>query len=172
MSEQSLKNLQQSLIDKPSLQNFVFSEVIREVFGDVKQYEQDVPQNFIRPCFLFINPDKSTRTQELTATMYKIIQSYEIYFFAVEDDVETLTSYKDALVDYLMGVKKIVIPGTNHYFTIEQVVADTDDVNSMVAFMIEVSRTRSRNLRRSAVNKIKDVINHVKVEERGEEKRK
>lgn len=94
------------------------------------------------------------------------MQNYEIYFFATEDDVESLTSYKDSFVDYLMGVKKVPIPGTDRYYTVEQVAADTDDVNSMVAFMIEVSRVKARNLRRPAVPKIRKIVNSISVDGR------
>lgn len=163
MSNTNLNNLQQNSTDNPSPQNSVFSEVVKEVFGDIQQYETDVPQNFSRPCFLFINPDKTTRTKEMTASSYKVMQNYEIYFFAMEDDVESLTSYKDSFVDYLMGVKKIPIPGTERYYTIEQVAADTDDMNSMVAFMIEVSRVKIRNLRRPEVPKIGKIVNNISI---------
>lgn len=166
MSDTNLNDLQQNLIDNPSPQNSVFSEIVKEVFGDIQQYETDVPQNFSRPCFLFINPDKATRTNEMTASSYKVMQNYELYFFAVEDDVEALTSYKEVFVDYLMGVKKIPIPGTDRYYTIEQVAADTDDVNSMVAFMVEVSRVKARNLRRPVVPKIKRIVNSISIDGR------
>lgn len=102
----------------------------------------------------------------MTASSYKAMQNYEIYFFATEDDVESLTSYKDSFVDYLMGVKKVPIPGTDRYYTVEQVAADTDDVNSMVAFMIEVSRILPRNLRRHDVPKINKVVNKIIVDGR------
>lgn len=163
MSDMNLNDLQQNSTDNPSPQNSVFSEIVKEVFGDIQQYETDVPQNFSRPCFLFINPDKTTRTKEMTASSYKVMQNYEIYFFAMEDDVESLTSYKDSFVDYLMGVKKIPIPGTERYYTIEQVAADTDDMNSMVAFMIEVSRVKIRNLRRPEVPKIGKIVNNISI---------
>lgn len=163
MSNMNLNDLQQNSTDNPSPQNSVFSEIVKEVFGDIQQYETDVPQNFSRPCFLFINPDKTTRTKEMTASSYKVMQNYEIYFFAMEDDVESLTSYKDSFVDYLMGVKKIPIPGTERYYTIEQVAADTDDMNSMVAFMIEVSRVKIRNLRRPEVPKIGKIVNNISI---------
>lgn len=166
MSDMNLNDLQQNSTGNPSPQNSVFSEIVKEVFGDIQQYETDVPQNFSRPCFLFINPDKTTRTKEMTASSYKAMQNYEIYFFATEDDVESLTSYKDSFVDYLMGVKKVPIPGTDRYYTVEQVAADTDDVNSMVAFMIEVSRVKARNLRRPAVPKIRKIVNSISVDGR------
>ena len=166
MSDTNLNDLQQNSTGNPSPQNSVFSEIVKEVFGDIQQYETDVPQNFSRPCFLFINPDKTTRTKEMTASSYKAMQYYEIYFFATEDDVESLTSYKDSFVDYLMGVKKVPIPGTDRYYTVEQVAADTDDVNSMVAFMIEVSRVKARNLRRPAVPKIRKIVNSISVDGR------
>lgn len=166
MSDTNLNDLQQNSAGNPSPQNSVFSEIVKEVFGDIQQYETDVPQNFSRPCFLFINPDKTTRTKEMTASSYKAMQNYEIYFFATEDDVESLTSYKDSFVDYLMGVKKVPIPGTDRYYTVEQVAADTDDVNSMVAFMIEVSRILPRNLRRHDVPKINKVVNKIIVDGR------
>ncbi len=166
MSDTNLSDLQRNLTNSPSPQNSVFSEIVKEVFGDIQQYETDVPQNFSRPCFLFINPDKTTRTKEMTASSYKVMQNYEIYFFATENDVENLTSYKDSFVDYLMGVKKIPIPGTDRYYTVEQVAADTDDVNSMVAFMIEVSRVKARNLRRSQVSKIRKIVNSISVDGR------
>ncbi|WP_251491087.1 phage tail terminator family protein [Otoolea muris] len=166
MSDTNLNDLQQNSTGNPSPQNSVFSEIVKEVFGDIQQYETDVPQNFSRPCFLFINPDKTTRTKEMTASSYKAMQNYEIYFFATEDDVESLTSYKDSFVDYLMGVKKVPIPGTDRYYTVEQVAADTDDVNSMVAFMIEVSRVKARNLRRPAVPKIRKIVNSISVDGR------
>ncbi len=157
----NLNNLQKNSADNPSPQNSIFSEIVKEVFGDIQQYETDVPQNFERPCFLFINPDKATRTTELTATIYKVTQTYEIYFYAMEDDIETLTKYKDSFVDYLMGIKKIPLPNTERYYTVEQVIADTDDINSMVIFMIEVSRVKSRDLRRSKVPKIKKIVNNI-----------
>lgn len=160
----NLNDLQHNLTNNPSPQNSVFSEIVKEVFGDIQQYETDVPQNFNRPCFLFINPDKTTRTKELTASSYKVMKNYEIYFFAVEDDIEVLTRYKESFIDYLMGLKKIPIPNTDRYYTIEQVAADTDDVNSMVAFMIEVSRVLSRNLRRPNVPKIRKVVNKITVD--------
>ena len=166
MSDTNLNDLQQNSAGNPSPQNSVFSEIVKEVFGDIQQYETDVPQNFSRPCFLFINPDKTTRTKEMTASSYKAMQNYEIYFFATEDDVESLTSYKDSFVYYLMGVKKVPIPGTDRYYTVEQVAADTDDVNSMVAFMIEVSRVKARNLRRPAVPKIRKIVNSISVDGR------
>ena len=166
MSDTNLNDLRQNSTDNPSPQNSVFSEIVKEVFGDIQQYETDVPQNFSRPCFLFINPDKTTRTREMTASTYKVMQNYEIYFFATEDDVESLTSYKDSFVDYLMGVKKIPIPGTDRYYTVEQVAADTDDVNSMVAFMVEVSRVKARNLRRPGVPKIRKIVNSISVDGR------
>ena len=166
MSDTNLNDLQQNSTGNPSPQNSVFSEIVKEVFGDIQQYETDVPQNFSRPCFLFINPDKTTRTKEMTASSYKAMQNYEIYFFATEDDVESLTSYKDSFVDYLMGVKKVPIPGTDRYYTVEQVAEDTDDVNSMVAFMIEVSRVKARNLRRPAVPKIRKIVNSISVDGR------
>ncbi len=166
MSDTNLNDLRQNSTDNPSPQNSVFSEIVKEVFGDIQQYETDVPQNFSRPCFLFINPDKTTRTQELTASAYKVMQNYEIYFFAVEEDVEALTSYKDSFVDYLMGLKKIPIPGTDRFYAVEQVAADTDDVNSMVAFMIEVSRVRARDLRRPKAPKIRRIVNSILIDGR------
>ena len=79
MSDTNLSDLQRNLTNSPSPQNSVFSEIVKEVFGDIQQYETDVPQNFSRPCFLFINPDKTTRTKEMTASSYKVMQNYEIY---------------------------------------------------------------------------------------------
>lgn len=167
MSDTSLNDLPNDLtMNDPSPQNSVFSEIVKIVFGDVRQYETDVPEDFERPCFLFINPDKNTRTQELTGALYKTMQSYEIYFYSVDDDVEALTSCKDEFVDYLMGLKKVPIPGTDRYYTIEQVAAETDDVNSIVAFMIEVSRVRSRNLRRQTVPKIRQIVNSITIDGR------
>lgn len=166
MSDMNLNDLPQNSIDNPSPQNSVFSKIVKTVFGDIQQYETDVPENFKRPCFLFINPDKSTRTQELTTAIYKTMQNYEIYFFAAEDDVEALTEYKDTFVDYLMGLKKIPIPETDRFYTIERVAADTDDVNSMVAFMIEVSRVRARDLRRPTVPKIRKMVNSISIDGR------
>lgn len=166
MYDMNLNNLQHNSTNNPSPQNSVFSEIIKEVFGDIQQYETDVPQNFSRPCFLFINPDKTTRTKELTASAYKVMKNYEIYFFAIEDDVEALTNYKDSFINYLMGLKKIPIPNTDRYYTIEQVAADTDDVNSMVAFMIEVSRVLPRDLRRPYVPKIRKVVNKITIDGR------
>lgn len=171
MLDMNLNDLPQNSIDNPSPQNSVFSEIVKTVFGDIQQYETDVPENFKRPCFLFINPDKNTRTQELTGKIYKVTKSYEIYYFARETeeglpDVESLADYKDQFMDYLMGLKKVPIPGTDRYYTIEQVSADTDDVNSMVAFMIEVSRVLSRDLRRPVVPKIRKVVNKITVDGR------
>lgn len=167
MSDMNLNGLQKDLImNEPSPQNSVFSAIVKEVFGDICQYETDVPEDFERPCFLFINPDKNTRTQELTGALYKVMKNYEIYFYSIEDDVEALAKYKDEFVDYLMGLKKIPIPGTDRYFTIEQVAAETDDVNSIVAFMIEVSRVMPRNLRRQSVPKIKNIINSISIDGR------
>ncbi len=171
MSDTNLNDLNQNLIDNPSSQNSVFSEIVKEVFGDIIQYETDVPENFERPCFLFINPDKNTSTQELTRRIYKVTKNYEIYFFAKEteeklSDVESLTEYKDRFVDYLMGLKKIPIPNTERFYTIERVAADTDDINSMVAFMIEVSRILPRDLRRQIVPKIEKVINKISIDRR------
>lgn len=166
LSDMNLKDLPQNSMNSPSPQNSVFSEIVKTVFGDIQQYETDVPQNFTRPCFLFINPDKNTRTQELTGAIYKTMQDYEIYFFATEDDVEALTEYKEAFVDYLMGLKKIPIPETDRFYTIERVAADTDDVNSMVAFMIEVSRARARDLRRPTVPQIRKLVNSISIDGR------
>lgn len=152
--------------NNPSPQNSVFSEIVKEVFGDITQYETDVPQGFERPCFLFIHPEKTTRTRELTRKIYQVIKTYEIYFFAKENDVEKLTEYKDQFIDYLMGVKKIPIPRTDRYYTIERVAADTDDVNFMVAFMIEVSRIVPRDLRKPTVPKIQKVVNQITLDGR------
>ncbi len=172
MSDTNLNDLHPNLIDNPSPQNSVFSEIVKEVFGNITQYETDVPENFERPCFLFINPDKNTSTQELTGRIYKVTKSYEIYFFAKEteeklSDVESLTEYKDRFVDYLMGLKKIPIPNTDRFYTVERVAADTDDINSMVAFMIEVSRILPRDLRRQVVPKIEKVVNKISIDGKG-----
>lgn len=165
MSNTNSNGLQHHSMDRPSPQNAVFSEVVREVFGDIQQYETDVPQNFVRPCFLFINPDKETKTKELSAGLYQIFYRFEIYFFAKEDDVEGLTHYKNELVDYLMGVKKVLIPDTDRrFFLIENIAADTDDINSMVAFMVEVSRIQNRNRRIAQAPKIKKIVNTLKVD--------
>lgn len=150
----------------PLPENRAFSEIVKEIFGDIQQYETDVPEKFKRPCFLFINPDKATKTEELTKSLYKETRTYEIYMFCREEDVDSLTVNKDAFVDYLMGLKKIPIPDTGRFFTIERVAADTDDVNFMVAFMIEVSRVRSRNLRRDPVPKIQKIVNKISVDGR------
>lgn len=150
----------------PLPENRALSDIVKEVFGDIMQYQIDVPEKFKRPCFLFINPDKSTKTEELTKTLYKETKTYEIYMYCAEDDVDSLTLNKEKLIDYLMGLKKIPIPDTERFFTIEKVVADTDDVNSMVAFMIEVFRVKSRNLRRNSVPKIQHIVNKVSIEGR------
>ena len=65
-----------------------------------------------------------------------------------------------------MGLKKIPIPNTERFYTIERVAADTDDINSMVAFMIEVSRILPRDLRRQIVPKIEKVINKISIDRR------
>lgn len=148
-------------MDNPMPVNSVFSEIVKEVFGEVLQYETDVPEGFNRPCFLFINPDKSTKTEELTKTLYRETKLYEIYMFCVEGDVYGLTDNKEKLIDYLMGVKKVPIPGTDKYYTLEDIAADTNDVESVVAFMIKVSQVKSRNLRRPQSEKINKVINKI-----------
>lgn len=147
--------------DLPLPENRVFSDIVKEVFGDIRQYETDVPEDFERPCFLFINPDKSVQTEELTKAMYKETRTYEIYMFCTEGDVTGLTINKDKFVSYLMGTKKVPIPDTERYFTIEQVVADTNDTDFVVAFMIRVSRVRSRDLRRPKADKIRQVVNKI-----------
>lgn len=149
------------MADLPLPENRVFSEIVKEVFGDILQYETDVPEDFERPCFLFINPDKSIQTEELTKAMYKETRTYEIYMFCKENDVTNLTIYKEKFIDYLMGQKKVPIPDTGRYFTIEQVAADTNDADFVVAFMVRVSRIRCRDLRRPKSEKIRKVINKV-----------
>lgn len=128
------------------------------------QYEDDVPQDFTRPCFLFINPDKSTRTEPLTKAIYKVTYRYEMYGFSDDGDADGLRNMKDKLVDYLMGTPKIQIPGTNRYFTIENVEADTNDVDYVTAVMVEVSQVRTRDLRRKPVSKINKIVNEITVD--------
>lgn len=149
------------MADLPLPENRVFSDIVKEVFGDIRQYETDVPEDFERPCFLFINPDKSVQTEELTKAMYKETRTYEIYMFCIEGDVTGLTINKDKFIDYLMGLKKVPIPDTGRYFTIEQVAADTNDTDFVVAYMVRVSRIKSRDLRRPQVDKIRKVVNKV-----------
>lgn len=165
MSNTNSNGLQQHSMDKPSPPNAAFSEVVKELFGDIQQYETDIPQNFARPCFLFINPDKETKTKELSAGLHQIFYRYEIQFYAVEDDVEGLTHYKNEFIDYLMSVKKVLIPDTDRrYFLIENVAADVNDFWSMVTFMVEVSRIQNRNRRIAQAPKIRKIVNTLKVD--------
>lgn len=149
---------------KPIPEHMTFSEIVKEIFGDITQYEDDVPQDFTRPCFLFINPDKSTRTEPLTKAIYKVAYRYEMYGFSVEGDADNLRDMKDKLVDYLMGTPKIRIPDTDRYFTIENVEADTNDVDYVSAIMVEVSEIKGRNLRREPVPKISRIVNEITVD--------
>lgn len=148
----------------PIPEHMTFSEIVKEIFGEIKQYEDDVPQDFIRPCFLFINPDKSTRTEPLTKAIYKVTYRYEMYGFSMEGDADGLRDMKDKLVDYLMGTPKIPISNSDRYFTIENVEADTNDVDYVSAVMVEVSEIMNRNLRRASVPKINKIINEITVD--------
>lgn len=148
----------------PSPENRVFSEIVKEIFGDILQYETDVPEDFTRPCFLFINPDKTTRTEVLTKAAYKAVYRYEIYGFSEDGDVDGLRKRKDMLVDYLMGCPKIPIPDTDRYFTIENVDSDTNDADFVSIVMVDVSEIRRRDLRRKAVPKINKIIKQISVD--------
>lgn len=148
----------------PIPEHMAFSEIVKEIFGEIEQYEDDVPQDFTRPCFLFINPDKSTRTEPLTKAIYKVTYRYEIYGFSAEGDADGLRDMKDKLVDYLMGTPKIPISNSGRYFTIENVEADTNDLEYVSAVMVEVSEIMNRNLRRASVPKINRIINEITVD--------
>lgn len=65
-----------------------------------------------------------------------------------------------------MGIKKILFPETDFYYTIERVVTDTDNKNFVVTFMIEVSRIRARDLQRPTVPKIKKLVNNILIDGR------
>ena len=82
----------------PLPENRVFSEIVKEIFGDILQYETDVPEDFTRPCFLFINPDKTTRTEPLTKAAYKAVYRYEIYGFSEDGDVDGLRGKTKLLI--------------------------------------------------------------------------
>lgn len=154
-----------SLIEhKPIPEHMVFSEIVREIFGEIIQYEDDVPQDFKRPCFLFINPSKNSKVDQLTKALYKETLRYEIYGFANENDVDGLYNMRDKLMDYLIGTPKIKLPETEQYFTIENIEADTNYTDYVTGFMIEVSRLRKRNLKRVPVNKISTIINRTIVD--------
>jgi len=161
LSDMNLNNLQGDLMPKISPENKVFSDIVKELYSDLTQYETDVPQNFERPCFLFINPCKSSRTEELTMRCYKQLQEYEMIFFGVIDDVEMLTEYKNSFIDYLLGVKKIPIPESDRFFTIERVSENTNDTESLVIFTVEISRVLARNLRRPVFDKISGFENSI-----------
>lgn len=148
----------------PLPENRVFSEIVKEIFGDILQYETDVPEDFTRPCFLFINPDKTTRTEPLTKAAYKAVYRYEIYGFSEDGDVDGLRERKDKIVDYLMGCPKIPIPDTDRYFTIENVDSDTNDADFVSLIMVDVSEIKKRDLRRKSVPKIRRIVNQISVD--------
>lgn len=149
-------------------ENQVLSEIVHNVFPTMRQYENDVPKNFKRPCFLFINPDHNTTTQELTAFMYRVTKSFTVYAFASEQkngNPDELLQTKNALIDYVLGVKKYPIPDTDRqFFTVELVSAETNDIRAVTTFEFQLSRIIMRNRRRPQKDKIQKVVNEFTVE--------
>lgn len=157
----------------------VLVNIIATVFPDVTIYENDVPQDFDRPCFLIIRPDKNTTTRELTKTIYEETKVFTIYAFdKLSDDMKSnidtisqeMESTKHSFIDYLMGEPKHLIPNTdNRYLTVELANVEADDVNAVSEFTIRTKRILPRNLRKPKVNKIMEVVNNGTVIATGKE---
>lgn len=157
----------------------VIVNIIATVFPKITIYENDVPQNFDRPCFLIIRPDKNTTTREITRTVYEETKLFTIYAFdELPDDVKSnvdmisqeMESTKHALIDYIMGVPKHLIPDTDRrYITVEIVNVESDDVNAVSEFTLRTKRMLSRDLRKPKVNKIMEVVNNGTVIATGKE---
>lgn len=157
----------------------VIVNIIATVFPGVQIYENDVPEGFIRPCFLIVRPDKNTTVRELTKAAYEETKLFEVYAFdELPDDMKTnidkvsqeIEATKHSLIDYVMGVPKHLIPGSDRrYLTVELVSAEADDVNAVSAFMFRTKRTLPRDLRRPKVEKIMEVVNNGVVITNGKE---
>lgn len=148
----------------------VLVNIIATIFPNVTIYENDVPQNFERPCFLIIRPDKNTTTRELTRTAYEETKVFTIYAFdKLPDDMKSnidviskeIEATKHSLIDYIMGEPKHLIPNTdNRYLTVELANVEADDVNAVSEFTVRTKRILQRNLRKPKSNKIMEVVNN------------
>ena len=149
-------------------ENQVLSEIVHTVFPNVRQYENDVPEGFTRPCFLFINPDRNTTTQELTAFMYRVTKSFVVYAFEKKQqdgNPDALLQTKNAIIDYVLGIKKYPILDTDRqFFTVELVSAETDDIRAVTTFEFQLSRVIMRDRRQSKKDKIHKVVNEFTIE--------
>jgi hypothetical protein len=155
--------------------------IVRTVFPDIKVYENDVPQNFVRPGFLIIRPDKNTSVRELTKFAYEETKTFTLYAYVKQADVPTtqsnlaevareLETLKHGLLHYIMGTPKYLIPDSDRrYLTVEVVSAQTDDVNAVITFTIRTKKTMARDLRRPQSPKIMEVVNNGTVIATGKE---
>lgn len=148
----------------------VIVNIIATVFPKIKIYENDVPQNFERPCFLIVRPDKNTTTRELTGAVYEEAKLFTVFAFdEMPDDTNSnvdkvsqeMESTKHSLIDYVMGTPKYPIPESDRrYLTVEIVSAEADDVNAVTEFTFRTKRTLPRDLRRPKAEKIKKIVSN------------
>lgn len=131
-------------------ENLVLSNIVKDVFPDTKQYEGDVPQNFTRPCFLFINPAKTDRTTVVSAFMYKAQNTYTVYYFSPKEEQAKQMGIDrlDHMTDVLQKVRHHAASGTKwpipnsdrRFLTIEQISADAHEDADYIEFTFVVSR--------------------------------
>lgn len=154
-------------------ENQVLSNIFEAVYPGWKQYEGDVPQNFMRPCFLFLNPESNEDTEILSAAAYKTIKNFTVYAFvhnekeakeAHIDRIDLLSEVKERVLDYVAGAIKYPIPNSDRRFmTMERASARTSEPGGFIEFSFRMSRILSRNLRRPPVPKIMYVRNDANI---------
>lgn len=150
-------------------ENQVLSNIFKNVYPNWMQYESDVPQNFKRPCFLFLNPDANEDTEIMSAFAYKSTKNYTVYAFVHNeneakeshiDRIDLLSKVKVDILEYVAGAIKYPIPNSDRRFmTVERVSATANEPSGFVQFSFRLSRILSRDLRRPVVPKIMHVYN-------------
>lgn len=147
-------------------ENEMLKTVVKELFPGIKLYENDVPKDFKRPCFIFIEPEDRSDTEELTKIVMKVTKTMTMYAFYPEDNGNLGNELRQKLQEYLMREKKHLIPGSNgRYFTVESCSTDTNKVECLIEYAMRISRTVSRNLPRPQAEIIRNIVTDFKIKE-------
>lgn len=143
-------------------ENEVLKAIVMKLFPSATLYENDVPTEFKRPCFVFIEPGDRTDTKELTKAILKVSRTIPLYGFYEEDNSSQGKEMQQKLLEYLMRDKKHLIPDSDRrYLTLDSCSVNDNTADFFLEFSICFSRTVMRNMSRSEATPIRHIVHNI-----------
>lgn len=116
--------------------------ILKELFPGIKIYENDVPKDFKRPNFVLIEPVDKISIKEVTKLSVQRTVNVTLYMYYEEGKTDVAVNMEASFMQRLYSQKKHLIPDSDkRYLTLEECGSNTDTVENLIEFSIQVSRT-------------------------------